>query len=349
MLTERLQQLLAGLAAEDAFSGVVSIRRGAEPIFIGAYGEASRQWHIPNRPDTRFRLASIGKMFTAVAALQLVERGALALDGSIVELLELRDTAIPGDVTIQQLLLMTGGIADRFEEGDDWDATWAQICREHPIFLLRENAEYLPLFVHKPPLAAAGARHQYSNASYILVGQAIERAAGMPYFDYVRQHVFAPAHMASADFVALNDIAADVAEGYAPSANGWKKNIYLATPTAAADGGVTAAAEDLHRFLAALRTHTLLGADLSAAMLTPQGFDSEVPDRGYRSMFGYGCYFLTDSAGAVVRLGRPGEEAGASCRLYYYPRRELEVIILGNLTECAGKLGWQIHDLLEAN
>ena len=85
MLAERVQQFLAEQTANDAFSGVVSIRRGNQRIFEGAFGEASRPWHVPNRVDTRFRLASIGKMFTTVAVFQLIERGKLALDSSIFE------------------------------------------------------------------------------------------------------------------------------------------------------------------------------------------------------------------------------------------------------------------------
>jgi CubicO group peptidase (beta-lactamase class C family) len=353
MLADHLAQRLADLAASDAFSGVVSIRRGDERVFEGAYGEASRSWHIPNTVNTRFRLASVGKLFTAVAVFQLIERGLLALDRSIVDILDLHDTAIPRDVSIQHLLLMTGGIADWFEESGDWDETWTRLCREHPIFLLRDNNDFLPTFANKPPLAAAGARHQYSNSSYILLGMAIERASGIPYFDYVRQHVFAPAGMEHADFVALDDIVSDVAEGYVPVADtsgttiGWKKNIYLATPTAAADGGATASAEDLHRFMAALRGQALLGPERSQAMLMPQGFDSDLEDRPYRSMYGYGSYFLVDADDRLVRLSRPGEEAGISCRLYYYPAQGLDIVILGNLTECAGPLGWVIHDLLQ--
>ncbi|HEX5690426.1 MAG TPA: serine hydrolase domain-containing protein, partial [Roseiflexaceae bacterium] len=259
------------------------------------------------------------------------------------------DTAISRDVTIEQLLIMTSGIADWFEESEDWEATWTQVCREHPVFLLRDNTEFLPLFAYKAPLAAPGERFQYSNSSFILLGMAIARASGIPYFDYVRRHVFAPSRMETADFVALDDIANNVAEGYSPLAGGgWRKNIYRATPTAAADGGVTAAAEDLHRFLAALRGSTLIGPESTQALFTPQVFDCDVPERGYRSMHGYGHFFLLDAAGAMVRLGRPGEEDGASCRLFVYPQQELDVVILGNLSECAGAVGWAIHDMIMA-
>jgi CubicO group peptidase (beta-lactamase class C family) len=359
MFADKLQEILARREAESSFSGVVTIRRGDAELFTGAYGYASRAWSIPNRADMRFRLASVGKMFTAVAALQLVERDLLALDTHVVELLSLANTTIPAEVTIEQLLTMTAGIADWFDETGDWETVWAQLSSQHPIYLLRSNADYLPLFAHKPPLAPVGVKHQYSNSSYILLALAIERVTGLSYFDYVRQHVFAPAGMTGADFVMLDEITPGVAEGYVPikgdgdTISGWKKNIYLAAPGAAGDGGATASAEDLSRFLQALREpsgwnggQALLSPAMTKTILEPKVSQGDELVRGYRWMYGYGNAFMIDDTGEVVRYGHTGEEDGVSCRLYHYLRQGLDVIILGNQSWCAGDLGWEIHDLI---
>ena len=359
MLADSLQQLLARREADSTFSGVVAIRRGDTELFTGAYGYASRPWSIPNRADTRFRLASVAKIFTAVAVLQLVERGLLALDTRVIGLLGLAGTTIPAEVTVEHLLTMTGGIADWFDETDDWAAAWAQLSSQHPIYLLRTNADYLPLFAHKPPLAPIGAKHQYSNSSYILLALAIERVTGLSYFDYVRQNVFVPAGMEGADFVSLDELAPGVAEGYVPVMGegdivaGWKKNIYLATPGAAGDGGATASAEDLSRFLQALRGtggQALLSPPMAKAALEPKVVQYDEPVRGYRWKYGYGNSFMFDDAGELVRYGHAGEEDGVSCRLYHYLRPGLDVIVLGNQSWCAGDVAWEIHSLiLEVN
>ena len=85
----RLERLLAEKSHDDGFSGVVLIKRGEEELFNQAYGYAVRSWKIKNRVDTRFRIASISKMFTAVAILQLIERGDLSLDTGVVDYLGL--------------------------------------------------------------------------------------------------------------------------------------------------------------------------------------------------------------------------------------------------------------------
>lgn len=357
MWTESLSQLLA--EREEQFSGVLLIQHGDGAIFRAACGLASRAWGAPNRPETRFRIASISKMFTAVSVLQLIDANRLALDTRLAEHLDLSGTTIPDEVTVFHLLTMTAGIADWFEESGDWEANWEMLRRTHPLYLLRRNRDYLPLFSQKPPLHAVGSGHRYSNASYILLGLLIEQLTSMDYFEYVRQNIFAPAGMNDSDFLALDGMDADVAEGYIPPPDGakdgakdgagWRRNIYMTTPEGAADGGATSTAADLVRFSRALRGGQLLPPALTDAMLTPQVSESDEKFRGYTWMYGFGNYFLLDEAGATVRWGHTGEEEGVSCRFYHYPQPGLDVVILGNHSGCAGALGWEVHDLIMSN
>jgi CubicO group peptidase (beta-lactamase class C family) len=352
MLITQVRDLLDERERAGAFSGVVALYRGGTALFENAYGFANRAWSIPNRLDTRFRIASVSKLFTAVAILQLIDRDQLALDTRVTDLLQLAPTTISPDVTIHHLLTMTAGIADWFEESEDWEMAWEQLAQQHPIHRLRTNRDYLPLFAQKPPVAMLGARHQYSNASYILLGLAIEQIAGGSYFDYIRQHIFSPAAMSRSDFIALDEVAPDVAEGYIPVAGaggaiiGWRRNLYATTPAAAADGGAISTTADLHRFVEAIRNHALLSEASTWLLLTPHVDESEEPHRGYHWKYGYGSYFLVGDRGKVIRSGLPGEEAGVSCRLFHYPQHQLDLIVLGNQSECAGALGWKLHDLI---
>ncbi|MGF1525157.1 MAG: serine hydrolase domain-containing protein [Leptolyngbyaceae cyanobacterium] len=353
---KQLHSILENRARERKFSGAVLVKRGNEDLFKAAYGEASKSWQIKNRTDTRFRIASIAKMFTAVATLQLIDANKLTLNTGIVECLELQHTAVPKAVTVYHLLTMTSGIADWFDESGDVEEDWAALCRDHPIYLFRQNQDYLPLFLNKPPLLSVGQQHCYNNAGYILLGLAIEKLSGVSYFDYVRRHIFARAQMTRSDFLALDGVYDDVAEGYIPVTEtdtrgceaiaGWRKNIYSATPEAAADGGATSTVEDLCRFTEALRQGQLLSADMTSAMLTPKVLEDDELFRGYIWKYGYGNYFLLDKQDQVIRWGHTGEEEGVSCRLYYYPKQNIDVILLGNQSNCAGELAWEIHDLM---
>jgi len=350
--SEQLSQLFTEKSDSGEFSGVVLVKQDESVLFEGAYGYANRSWKVKNRLDTRFRIASISKMFTAVATLGLIDDGALSLDTSVVECLGLENTRIPKETSVYHMLTMTSGIADWFDESGDWEASWAALCRERPIYLFRHNQDYLPLFINEEPVAPVGEKHQYNGAGYILLGLIIEKLAGVPYFDYVRQYVFAKAHMRRSDFLSLDGIGDEVAEGYVPitdedkTITGWKKNIYSTTPEAAADGGATSSTEDLVRFSQALRKGDLLSAEMTREMLTPKVLQTDERFRGYTWKYGYANSFLLNDDGEIVRWGHTGEEDGVSCRLYYYPQENLDVVILGNQSWCAGSLGWEIHDLI---
>lgn len=343
---------VARAAETDGFSGVVLIRRGEDTLHSCVTGLAQRAWQVPHTLDTRFRVASVSKMFTAVGVLQLVERGLLDLDAPIVELLDLAETTISAQVTVRQLLTMTGGIADWFDETGDWEATWAELLRTHPVYLLRRNADYLPLFADKPARFPPGERHEYNGASYILLGMLIEQLTMAPFAEHLREHVFGPAAMTDTDLLPLEADVPRVADGYVPARDGtgaitgWTRNIYATTPEPAADGGATATAADLIAFTQALRAGALLPDQAVAEMLAPRVAEREEKVRGYLWRYGYGVMSILDDDGTVIRWGHTGEEDGVSTRLYHYPSLNIDVAICANTSWSAGKLAWNIHDLL---
>ncbi len=347
-----LGKLLTEKTNNGQFSGVVTISKDRDLLFDQAYGYASRPWNQLNTTKTRFRIGSIGKMFTAVAVLQLIEFGRIGFDTGIVEYLELSNTTIPPEVTVFHLLTMTSGIADWFDESGDWEANWAKLLAKYPIYLLRDNRDYLSLFAHQQPVSQVGESFHYNGAGYVLLGLVIERASAIPYASYMKQNVFERAGMENTDFLSLDGVYPDVAEGYIRVESEqsklveWKRNYYSTTPNAAADGGVTSNAADLIRFSKALRSGILLSADMTEEMLTPRVEQFDTPKRGYHWWYGFGVSFILDDDKAVVRYGHTGEEDGVSCRLYYYPQSSLDVIILANQSWCAGEIGWLIHDLI---
>lgn len=354
-ISEELNRLIRGKVDRNEFSGVVLIKQRDKVIFSGSYGFANRTWKIQNSLDTRFRIASISKMFTAVAILQLVEKGKLSLETKACEYLNLKTTKIPDDITIKSLLTHTSGIADYFDESqgdEEWEKLWSEI----PIYKIRSLEDYLELFIHKEPVSKVNEKYHYNGAGYILLGLMIEKASGLSYFDYVKENIFTKLDMRASDFSAL-DVAADkTAGGYEPELDndnkviGWKKNIYKTTPEAASDGGATSTAEDLVKFIRGLRNKGLLGEKMSSEILTPKVFERSDVYKGYKWMYGYGCEFILSKAdNSIIRFGHTGEEAGVSCRLYYYPGSELDVVILANQGRCAGDLGWGIHDIIISN
>jgi CubicO group peptidase (beta-lactamase class C family) len=232
MLFDGLQDFLEG----HGFAGVVDIRRSAEVLYAGAHGLASPRWGVANTLATRFDTASITKLFTAVAVLQLVGQGRLALDDSIHDHTNLAGTTIPRDVTLRHLLTHTSGIADLAEE--DLDEAYAEIFRAHPCHVFETVADFLPLFAGKPPHCPPGEVRRYCNAGYLLAGLAVEGAAGIGYQEYVEAEVFVPAGMSCSGFFDKRYAIEDLAEGFDPDDAGrLEQNIYAYPPRGAADGG----------------------------------------------------------------------------------------------------------------
>ncbi|WP_336726198.1 serine hydrolase domain-containing protein [Cellulosimicrobium cellulans] len=329
---------LRAAADADAFSGVVRIERDGDPLFERAYGVASRRWGVPVRTSTRFDVASVTKLFTAVAVLQQVGEGRLGLDDRIHDHVDLAGTTIPSGVTVRHLLTHTSGIADDADEeaGESYEALWV----DRPSYSVTRTADFLPGFVHKEPNFPPGEGCRYCNVGFVLAGLALEKVAGTTYREYVREHVFARAGMDRSGFFRMDEAEPDVAEGWEPvhegpdgdgPVTGWRQNIYSYPPVGSPDGGAHVTARDLARFWSAVRGGELLPPDLTRAFLTPQvkhddgdtdetdDKDAEGVERAASVHYGFGLEFELLADGSVRSAYKEGINTGSSAMLRHYP------------------------------
>ena len=272
-ISETLNLLFQELEEKDEFSGVVLITKGETELYSGAFGYASRAWKIKNELDFRFDTASITKLFTTAAILQLIDKKKLAFETSVIEYLGLKGTKISKEVNVFHLLTHTSGIGDDCEEeaGEVYEDLW----KTKPNYSIRNTEDFLPQFIYKESNFAPGEGCRYCNCSFVLLGLMIEKATGMSYRDYVRKHIFKKANMTHSDFFAMDHVHEKVAEGCDPIRNeegeieGWKKNIYSYPPIGSPDGGAHVTAADLDRFLRAVQSGELLSKKLTGAFLSP--------------------------------------------------------------------------------
>src|SRR5947209_3842349 len=300
--SDELERYLQQRMQQNAFSGVVLITQGSSQLFAAAYGYASRSWKVPNTLTTRFDTASVTKLFTAIATLQLIERGLLAFDTPVIDFLGLQETAINSAVNVFHLLTHTSGIADDADEESGED--YADIWKTRANYAVIETADFLPQFVYKPPNFLPGQGCRYCNCSYVLLGLLIEKVSGLSYRDYVRQRIFAPAEMLHSDFFRMDLTYENVAEGCDPLRDeqgtivAWKKNIYSYPPIGSPDGGAHATASNLDRFVRKVKAGALLSAQSTAAFFTPQVLHHVQDDWKY--MLGYGMEFAVDGDVNVI-------------------------------------------------
>ncbi len=257
-LVARLGHLLDSLSRADRFSGVVLLAAGDSVIFEHAYGLADREAGRQARPDTRFNIGSINKVFTATAIRQLAAQGRLSLDDPIVRYLpDYPNPAAARQITVRQLLDHTAGLG-----GNIFDAPPGGTRAS-----LRRNEDFIPLFAREPLAFQPGTQRRYCNPCYVLLGAIIARASGASYYDYVREHIYRPAGMNATDSYALDSLPENTAVGYtrgepgAPPGNGpLRRNTDLLPARGSAAGGGYSTARDLFAFARALRYGRIPGA-----------------------------------------------------------------------------------------
>ncbi|MFO7168421.1 MAG: serine hydrolase domain-containing protein [Chloroflexota bacterium] len=291
------------------FSGVALLARGRQVLFERGYGLADAAHQVPNRPATRFRIGSQTKLFTAVAILTLADAGRLRVDDPIARFL-------PGyprgeQITVHHLLSNTSGLPD-YILAEDFVA-----CQARPHSL----PELIARFRDRPLLFEPGASFSYSNSGWILLGAIIEQISGLPYRDYLRQHVLVPAGLSQSGMASDDEVVPQHAAGYA-SLDPLQRAAHIANANQHAAGGMHATAGDLHRFWLALMDGRLISGE-SRALLTAA--------HAHHDLGGYGYGLLVGE-----RHGRPYLEASGGTFGFvsvsaHYPAEALTVVVLANV------------------
>jgi D-alanyl-D-alanine carboxypeptidase len=316
-VVQEIDRRVGAAARRDEFSGVVLVAKGEHVLFHRAYGLADRSWRVPNRLDTKFNLASMNKMFTAVAIAQLIEAGKLHLEDTLGAILpDYPNQRAARTITIAELLSHSAGLGMLFDRpGFDRRKRY------------RVSSDYFPLFASEPLFFPPGTRSAYSNEGYVVLGAVIEKLTGMNYFDYVQKRIFQPLGMSHTDSYAIDDVVPNLAVGYAryeddplgigPRRPNW---IFLQWKGSAAGGGYSTTG-DLLRFVRALRRHRLLRPGLVDTLLAPHAEGD---------WYGYGFQVQQVGGKQVRGHGGGGPGSGISSELGWFLDGSYAVIVLGN-------------------
>lgn len=313
------------------------IKTESTVLYSGAFGFANRAFKIANTIDTKFDTASVTKIFTAAAILQLIEKGLLNLDDNIVDIVDLRGTKIPCDVKVEHLLNHTSGIADDADE--EAGEAYSALFIDSPNYKIRECKDFLKNFAFKDPNFTAGTAVRYNNCAYVLLGLALEKVTGIDYRTYVSKNIFEACKMTNTQFCAMDDINENTAEGYICICDkegrciGFKKNIYSFPPIGTPDGGAFSTVGDLDVFLRAIKNNLILSDKYSRMLLAPHSQFTRpslwnvVSSAKVRN--GYAFEFLEINHETFC-IYKDGINDGASAMLSYYPKAEVTVSILAN-------------------
>ncbi|OXA93473.1 serine hydrolase domain-containing protein [Flavobacterium hercynium] len=327
-IVDPIKSQLKNLEKENNLSGVVLIAKNGKPIYREAFGFANLPDSVKNKPDTKFNLASINKMFTGMAIMQLVEAGKISLQDKVGKyLLDYPNKAVADSVTIHQLLTHTSGMNSFWEEYD-------KVAKEK----FKTVSDYLPLFANAKLSFVPGSDFYYSNSGYMVLGLIIEKVSGQDYFDYVKEHIYKPAKMINTDAYELNNAIPNLATGYTMSLEEpgqWKNNIFSNLAKGTPAGGGYSTVDDLLNFANALQNNRLLSKE-STAIYTA----GRVKFRD--GMYGYG--FMEDIINGHRVIGHTGGHDGIACELMIYPDLGYTVVILTN-----GEVEnyWEVSNLIK--
>ncbi len=312
------------------FSGAMLVAKGDTVVARAACGQANRRYHAANTVNTRFNLGSANKMFTALSVMQLVEQGRVSLDDRMSKYADesWMPRSISEQITVGQLLAHTSGLGDFLDAPAFRDSSRAHF---------RELSDYKPLLKGATLAFPPGTKFQYSDTGMLMLGVVIEHASGQSYFDYVRQHIYAPAGMAHSDSYPMDEPVENLAMGYtyAPEVLGqWRENTFSHVFRGGPAGGGFSTVDDMYRFARALRAGKLVSRATLEKMWTP-GLSSE-----------YGLGFEIESSPAGRIAGHSGIFQGVSDRFRIYRDKDYVVVVLSNVDGGGYALGDAVGDLI---
>jgi len=243
------------------FNGSVLVAEQGSVIYRKSFGFANFEWDIPNTPDTRFRVGSITKAFTAILVLQLVEQGKLRLDDTISEYLPNFSRESGGRISINQLLTHTSGLSDYNDVPEFFRAVHAGLLTKDEIIdrISRHNLLFEP-----------GAKFGYSNDGYMVLGAIIERVAHKPYAQLLREQILDPVNMRATGYSSRSAILKRGASGYTKRSTGLEKAPFYEASSAS---GIYSTVDDLFLFDQALYGEELLSRRSKGLMwqIVPSG------------------------------------------------------------------------------
>lgn len=302
----KIDEYLAACVEAEQFNGAVLVHRGDEQLVCRGFGMANFEHEVPNAPETKFRLGSVTKQFTAMAVMILQERGSLSVDDPISKFIDSSPDAWK-DVTVRHLLSHTSGIPN-FTSFPDYLPTMRQASTP---------AQTIARFRDKPLEFAPGEKFAYSNSGYILLGAIIEKAAGKSYEAFLREAIFEPLSMNDTGYDHQEEVIQHRAAGYDRGANVANADFLdMSIPFAA--GALYSTVGDLHRWHEALSIGKLVSEASMTAIFTPVKGD-----------YAYGWSVHKRSGHVVTSHG--GGINGFATSILRIPDLKICVVVLSNV------------------
>ena len=320
-LAAKAEAHVMSYAKAGKFHGSVLIAKGGNIILSHGYGMANLELDVANKPETKFRLGSITKQFTAAAILQLQEQGKLSVTDEISKYIADSPETWKG-ITIHHLLTHTSGIPS-YTNGPDY----VQHMREDH----KSPQEFIKRFRDKPLEFKPGEKFAYDNSGYYLLGVIIEQVSKLKYEEYLRQNIFNKLDMMDSGYDWPTAILKNRATGYSMNKGKAINSEYLDMGQPYAAGSLYSTVLDLYKWDRALYTSKVLNAKSINAAFTEN-----------KDHYGYG-WFIEQQHGHKI-VGHGGGINGFSTVIRRAIEEDAVAIVLSNsdATSVVANLGKEL-------
>ena len=315
-IADEMTAYLQACLANRYFMGSVLVARAGEVLLSAGYGMANLEHDVPHTPQTKFRIGSITKQFTAAAILQLQEQGLLEVHDSISTYLP--DYPNGEQITVHHLLNHTSGIPNYTELDNFEQTTKIKVTLD----------DLIARFSGEPLEFTPGERYRYTNSGYVVLTKIIETVSGHSYADYLQHHILEPLGMVDSGYDRQEVILPHRASGYIFSGEAYQNADFVDMSWPSGAGGMYSTIEDLYKWEQGLYTDTVLSASSREMMFTPKVVvRAEEDGKGY--YHGYGGIICTHYERKLLYHG--GGIDGFSTRIARYPDERISIIVLTNI------------------
>jgi len=312
---DSIDRLAAKYTELKQFNGALLVADDKGIILKKGYGQANFEWQLPVTPDTKFRIGSVTKQFTAALILKLVEEGKVGLEDPITKHLPDYRQDTGSRITVTHLLNHTSGIPSYTSRPD-----FGEKVSRNPY----KVADFVKQFASGDLEFEPGSKYAYNNSGYFLLGTIIEKVTGKTYAQVLRERIFEPLGMKNTGYDVSETLLAKRASGYERNPDGFVNAAYLDMGLPYAAGSMYSTVEDLYLWDRALYGDKVLPAALKQKMFTPGLGD-----------YGFGWNLeptqLDDGKTKVATTSHGGGINGFSAFLIRVPEKKEVIIVLSNV------------------
>ncbi|MFC1724616.1 serine hydrolase [candidate division KSB1 bacterium] len=340
----KIDDLISTYHEYGLFNGVVLAAEGGKIILKKGYGLANREWDMPHSPDTKFRIASITKPFTALLIMQLVEKGKIDLNGKITDYLPYYRKDTGEKVTIHHLLSHSSGIPDYLRIPGFW---------QNQLLLRFSRRDFIDQFCTGDLEFEPGTKYKYSNSGYYILGMIIENVTKQPLEAVLNENILSPLKMNNTGLETNRKMLKKRAIGYTKSGFDYINVPYLNIENIYASGQMYSTVEDLYLLDQALYSDKLLSEEYRSKLFEPcyyyprgkyyVGYDWEIGKYSLsagRDSIAYARHFggLNGFNTLFCRLMEDKHLIVLFCNLDSAPLRDMSIKITNILYGCSYEL-----------